>query len=244
MRRHKIAQRRRERVVAVDGGFHVRRAHAHVEDHIKRLKESGANRFPFTDINANRAWLAVVTFADSLVRWFQQLCLTGTFAVTTQAPLAAAAPSLPANNGFTLPSSFSTSSSTAFNEQLQLTYEIAGYEMMLEGALTDRYTRIQVKDSLQQFVRRRTTIEIPIEIRNPKEYENAVAEVVVTAFTYSPYDEKPAPVVTAILPTEKSYNVAAITDRTASIGGGIVTGVMSAGATPFSPRSASLVARA
>ena len=55
------------------------RAHAHVEDNIKRLKESGASRFPFTDINANRAWLAIVTFADSLVRWFQQLCLTGRF---------------------------------------------------------------------------------------------------------------------------------------------------------------------
>lgn len=57
------------------------RAHAHVEDHIRRLKDSGAQRFPFTDINANRAWLAVVTFADSLVRWFQQLCLTGPLAV-------------------------------------------------------------------------------------------------------------------------------------------------------------------
>ena len=57
------------------------RAHAHVEDHIKRLKDSGASRFPFTDINANRAWLAVVTFADSLVRWFQQLCLTGALAI-------------------------------------------------------------------------------------------------------------------------------------------------------------------
>ena len=46
------------------------RAHAHVEDHIKRLKDSGASGFPFTDISANRAWLAVVTFNDSLVRWF------------------------------------------------------------------------------------------------------------------------------------------------------------------------------
>ena len=162
-----------------------------------------------------------------------QTVLTGpsTQTVTTQAPLTAAAPALPANTGFTLPSSFSTSASTAFNEQLQLTYEIAGYEMMLEGALSDRYTRIMVKGAPQQFVRRRTTIEIPIEIRNPKEYENAVAEVVVTASTNSPYDANAAPVVTAILPTEKSYNVAAITDRTASIGGGIVTGVMSAGAT-------------
>jgi hypothetical protein len=56
------------------------RAHAHVEDHIRRLKDSGASRFPFTDIDANRAWLAVVCHADTLVRWFQQLCLTGTLA--------------------------------------------------------------------------------------------------------------------------------------------------------------------
>jgi hypothetical protein len=57
------------------------RAHAHVEDHIRRLKDSGAQRFPFVDIDANRAWLAVVCFADSLVRWFQLLCLTGALAV-------------------------------------------------------------------------------------------------------------------------------------------------------------------
>ena len=53
------------------------RAHAHVEDHIRRLKDSGATRFPFVDIDANRAWLAIVCFADALVRWFQLLCLTG-----------------------------------------------------------------------------------------------------------------------------------------------------------------------
>jgi len=57
------------------------RAHAHVEDHIRRLKDSGATRFPFVDIDANRVWLAVVCFADALVRWFQLLCLTGALAV-------------------------------------------------------------------------------------------------------------------------------------------------------------------
>ena len=56
------------------------RAHAHVEDNIKRLKDSGADRFPFRDIDANRAWLAVTCMADSLVRWFQQLCLHGILA--------------------------------------------------------------------------------------------------------------------------------------------------------------------
>jgi hypothetical protein len=57
------------------------RAHAHVEDHIRRLKDSGGARFPFCDIDANRAWLAVVCFADALVRWFQLLCLAGALAV-------------------------------------------------------------------------------------------------------------------------------------------------------------------
>jgi len=56
------------------------RAHAHVEDNIGRLKDSGARRFPFCDIDANRAWLALVCFADALVRWFQLLCLTGPLA--------------------------------------------------------------------------------------------------------------------------------------------------------------------
>jgi hypothetical protein len=55
----------------------VMRAHAHVEDHIRRLKDSGLCRFPFTSLDANRAWLATVCFAADLVRWFQLLCITG-----------------------------------------------------------------------------------------------------------------------------------------------------------------------
>jgi hypothetical protein len=56
------------------------RAHAHVEDHIARLKDSGLLRFPFVDEDANRAWLAVVCFAADFVRWFQLLCLDGELA--------------------------------------------------------------------------------------------------------------------------------------------------------------------
>ena len=56
------------------------RAHAHVEDHIRRLKDSGLHRFPFNDLDANTTWLAVVCMADALVRWFQLLCLTGPLA--------------------------------------------------------------------------------------------------------------------------------------------------------------------
>lgn len=64
----------------VEADRHMR-AHAHVEDNIRRLKDSAANRFPFCDFDANSAWLAVVCMADALVRWFQQLCLTGPLAV-------------------------------------------------------------------------------------------------------------------------------------------------------------------
>ncbi len=60
------------------------RSHAHVENHIARLKASGLERFPFTDLNANAAWLQIVCWAADLVRWFQLLCLTGTLA--TAAP--------------------------------------------------------------------------------------------------------------------------------------------------------------
>ena len=56
------------------------RAHAHVEDHIKRLKDSGLERFPFTDLNTNRAWLHILSVGADLVRWFQHLCLTGPLA--------------------------------------------------------------------------------------------------------------------------------------------------------------------
>jgi hypothetical protein len=53
------------------------RAHADVEDHIQRLKESGLNRFPFTNFEANANWLMTVAMAADLVRWFQLLCLEG-----------------------------------------------------------------------------------------------------------------------------------------------------------------------
>ena len=56
------------------------RAHAHVEEHIARLKDSGLLRFPFSNLEANRTWLFVVACAADLVRWFQLLCLDGALA--------------------------------------------------------------------------------------------------------------------------------------------------------------------
>ncbi len=55
------------------------RAHAHVEQHICRLKDSGLTRFPFTSFEANATWLTVVALSADLVRWFQLLCCDGTW---------------------------------------------------------------------------------------------------------------------------------------------------------------------
>lgn len=53
------------------------REHAHVEQHLERLKDSGLCSFPFTKFAANSAWLFIVALAADLVRWFQLLCLDG-----------------------------------------------------------------------------------------------------------------------------------------------------------------------
>ena len=46
-----------------------------MEDHIGCLKDARLERCPFSDFDANSAWLAQVGFAADLVRWFQLLCL-------------------------------------------------------------------------------------------------------------------------------------------------------------------------
>ena len=54
------------------------RRHARCENHIARIKDSGAQRFPFQPFGANQAWLLAVVLADTLVLWFQTICLGGT----------------------------------------------------------------------------------------------------------------------------------------------------------------------
>jgi hypothetical protein len=46
----------------------IMRAHAHVENHIERLKDSGLCRFPFSDFEANANWMTAVMLSADLVR--------------------------------------------------------------------------------------------------------------------------------------------------------------------------------
>jgi hypothetical protein len=108
---------------------------------------------------------------------------------------------------------------------MQLTYEITNLQLMLEGSLTDRYAYGS------RYVKPRTTLGFPITITPGAKYKDAVAFVEVEAI--NPYtgvfnpNEKPT--VTALLPREKTYNVASITDHMTSLGGGVVSQVFNAG---------------
>ena len=138
--------------------------------------------------------------------------------VVTTAPLAnPPAVSAPAPST-SLPTSYSVSASDILNEQMQLTNEIMGLRLLLEGSLDDRLVKLPGSDN--PIVKKRTTLGFPIAISPGKQFKNAVAvvEVTVTAKTNSG-----PPAITALLPREKTYNVAAITDRSVSIGGGVVT---------------------
>jgi hypothetical protein len=145
---------------------------------------------------------------------------------TTQAPFNPTPPTL-APTSISLPSAFSPSASNVLNEQIELTYQIAGLEVLLEGALSDHYVRLGSRD---QLLRRRATLGIIVNITPSQRYKDAVAEVIVDVKTAGNPQSNEPPSVTALLPRNKTYNVAAITDKSFSLGGAVATGVMSVGA--------------
>ena len=149
--------------------------------------------------------------------------------VTTTVPQMTPPNPAPAAPATSLPtSSPQASASDLLNEQLQLTYEIANLRLMLEGSLNDRAFR---KDGFT-IPKPRSTVGIPITISAPMKYKNAVAVVEVEVETVGGTDsfesDKP-PALLSVLPREKTYNVAAITDHSAQIGGGFVTQVVGSG---------------
>lgn len=149
--------------------------------------------------------------------------------VTTTTPQSvAAAPALPANSAALPSQGFNVSALDALNEMMQLTAEVANLQLLLEGSLSDRFIRGQ------RLHKPRTTIGFPITVTPQRHYKDAVAVVEVEALNPPPstgntLDPNDRPAVTAILPREKTYNVAAITDRMTSIGGGFVSQVINGG---------------
>jgi hypothetical protein len=130
-------------------------------------------------------------------------------------PASASFPSVPS---FTLPGNFSVSSLDILNEQLQVSNEIINLQLLLEGSVND-------------LGRPRATFGFPISISVPRgdKYRNTVAEVEVSVCNPNEFagDEPPSqPSLITILPREKTYNVANIVNKSVSIGGGAILGVI------------------
>lgn len=145
--------------------------------------------------------------------------------VTTIAPLSAAIPT-PAAPSATLPSSYSVSAADLLNEQMQLTYEIANLRLLLDGALSDQLFVDPL--TFKTFVKPHITLGFPITINPDARFRDsaAIVEVTIDANPYEDYSGgAQPPTVTALLPREKTYNVAAITERNTALGAGVVTQV-------------------
>lgn len=124
----------------------------------------------------------------------------------------------------TLPSSgFSVASSDILNEQMQLTAEINGLRLMLNGDLSGHFRRYA------EMTKFKTTLGFPITITPSPRYKDKVAVVEVEVERSRPggrtVQDEP-PLITALLPREKTYNVASITDKSVSIGGGVATQIL------------------
>ena len=131
-------------------------------------------------------------------------------------------PTVSSGLAFTPPSSVTPSSLDVLNEQMQLSYEMTNLELLLEGALSDRFV------INQRFVKPKVTLGFPISLRTPVQFKDAVAvvevEVTTSAQNLSDPNFPEPPAITALLPREKTYNVAAMTDNMYQIGGGAVVG--------------------
>ena len=181
-----------------------------------------------TNQNATTTSAAPSTSTTNTVQTTNGLPVTNV--VTTSPQISA--PSVTAPSPSTsLPSSFSVSASDLLSEQMQLTYEIANLRLLLEGSLSDR----MLTNGTTRVVKPRVTLGFPITIEPSKRYKDAVA-VVEVEIEKEPcsdpkhcddlsLDKKDPPSIVALLPREKTYNVASITDNSAAISAGVVTQV-------------------
>jgi hypothetical protein len=152
-----------------------------------------------------------------------------TLSTQTTSPSVTPTPPAIANvPSFSLPSTFSPSALDVLGEQMQLSSELINLQLLLDGSLNDQYVRGT------HLIKPHTTLGFPISITAPSgdEYRNAVAEVEVTVCDPPVVKAmSEAPSLMTILPREKTYNVASITNKSVSLGAsGIIAGVISVGA--------------
>jgi hypothetical protein len=150
---------------------------------------------------------------------------------TTVTPSVTVPSAMPATISPAVTTGFSTQSSAVLSEQMQLA---AGLETQLleqEGALSDRmmiFTDSQ--GTLHKQMRPRATVGFDISPDPNRTEQDAAAVVELIVTNCEQLSEEP-PAATAIIPSEKTFNVASVRNSSTSLGGGIATQFLGASAT-------------
>ncbi len=141
-------------------------------------------------------------------------------------PPSATAPAATVN----MPSSFSVSASDVLDEMMQLQAEINGLRLLLAGDLSSHYVRggPGLGNEMTKF---KTTLGFNISVKPDgvapeSRYKDAVAIVEVEVENVCNTLSFEPPAITALLPREKTYNVAEITDKNSAISGGVATQIV------------------
>jgi hypothetical protein len=110
---------------------------------------------------------------------------------------------------------------------MQLTAEINGLRLLLAGSLSDYFVkhRPQQESDEPELTKLKTTLGFQVTVTPDRRYKDAVAIVEVEVQGLQQLSPE-LPAVTALIPREKTYNVAAITDKSTSIGGGVATQIL------------------
>ena len=170
---------------------------------------------------------------------------TGAYGTTTSGPtITPSVPAVPAPT-LSLSTAFSPSALDTLNEEMQLSSQIINLQLLLDGALNDRFNG-------QGLQKRRVTIGFNISVNpcvnagtpnagaeapSPKDeiehwaglLKDHVAEVSIEVADQSGAESGVS--IISLLPREKTYNVASLTDKSISLGaGGVIAGLVNVGA--------------
>jgi hypothetical protein len=117
---------------------------------------------------------------------------------------------------------YSVQSSAVLSEQMQLASSLSTELLKEEGALSDRMMKFKDSGGWHVVMRPRATIGFDITVAPSKAEQDAVAVVEMIVTNCEELADQP-PAVTALIPSEKTYNVAAIRNSSTSLGAGIAT---------------------
>jgi hypothetical protein len=154
-------------------------------------------------------------------------------AVTTQPSVAVPTSTPPAVTPVAT-TGFSVQSAAILTEQLQLASRLNTELLSDEGALSDRVVNVSFRNPITQnsdiiFTTMRPTATVGFDIAlapNQREKDAAaVVEAIVAECTDANIAAIP-PAITALIPSEETYNVAAVRNTAMNLGGGVATAVV------------------